>query len=202
MMKDIDEPVNAKIKELQNQVVEARKRQVNQMINSKLLEAEAKKRGISADRILEMEVVSKVKEPTEAEVQAFYQQNRDKIQGEFKDVKASIIAYMRNERQAQEAKQLADRLRTATPVKVMVENPTPPQTAAERARVFATVNGVAYHIRRCRRRAATDHLRVSRASLHPAQAVARCEDERYAFRCGSEKAKYDSESRLRCRSHS
>ena len=142
MMKDIDEPVNGKIKELQNQVVEARKRQVNQMINSKLLEAEAKKRGISADRILEMEVISKVKEPTEAEVQAFYQQNRDKIQGEFKDVKASIIAYMRNERQAQEAKQLADRLRAATPVKIMAENPTPPQTAAERARVFATVNGV------------------------------------------------------------
>src|SRR6185295_10475580 len=43
MMKDIDEPVNDKIKDLQNQVVEARKHQVNQMINSKLLEAEAKK---------------------------------------------------------------------------------------------------------------------------------------------------------------
>src|SRR6185295_15617938 len=86
MMKDIDEPVNTKIKELQNQVVEARKRQVIVMINAKLLEAEAKKRGISADRILEMEVISKVKDPTEAEVQAFYQQNRDKIQGELKDV--------------------------------------------------------------------------------------------------------------------
>jgi len=142
MMQDIDEPIKDKVKELQNQVVEARKRQVNQMINTKLLEAEAKKRGISADRLLEMEVVSKVTTPTEAEAQTFYQQNRDKIQGEFKDVKASIIAYIRNERQAQEAKRLADRLRTATPVKVMVENPTPPQTTAERARVFATVNGV------------------------------------------------------------
>ena len=142
MMKEIDEPVNNKIKELQNQVIEARKRQINVMINAKLLEAEAKKRGISADRILEMEVISKVKDPTEAEVQAFYEQNRDKIQGELKDVKASIISYMRNERQAQEAKNLADRLRAATPVKIMAENATPPQTAAERARVFATVNGV------------------------------------------------------------
>ncbi|MGA9770611.1 MAG: thioredoxin domain-containing protein [Blastocatellia bacterium] len=141
MMKDVDEPVNTKIKDLQNQVVEARKRQVNLMINAKLLEAEAKKRGISADRILEMEVVSKVKEPTEAEAQTFFQQNRDKIQGEFNDVKAQIIAYIRNERQAQEAKKLADRLRATSPVKVMTENPTPPQTTADRARVFATVNG-------------------------------------------------------------
>ena len=140
MMKDIDEPVNAKIKALQNQVVEARKLQLNQMILSKLLEAEGKKRGISADRVFQTEVVSKIKEPTEAEAQAFYQQNRDKIQGEFKDVKASIIAYMRNERKSQEVKLMADRLRVATPVKVLVENPTPPQTAADRARVFATVN--------------------------------------------------------------
>jgi protein-disulfide isomerase len=141
MMKDIDEPVKDKIKELQNQVVEARKRQVNLMINTKLLEAEAKKRGITSERILEAEVVAKVKEPTEAEAQAFYQQNRDKIQGEFKDVKASIVAYIRNERQGVEAKNLADRLRATSQVKVLVENPTPPQTAADRARVFATVNG-------------------------------------------------------------
>lgn len=141
MMKDVDEPVKDKIKELQNQVIEARKRQLTVLINSKLLEAEAKKRGISSDRLLETEVISKVKEPTEAEAQAFYQQNRDKIQGEYKDVKASILAYMRNQRQGEEAKGLADRLRTAMPVKVMAENTTVPQTAAERARVMATVNG-------------------------------------------------------------
>lgn len=141
MIKDVDEPIKDKIKELQNQVVEARKRQLTILINSRLLEAEAKKRGISSDRLLEMEVVSKVKEPTDAEAEAFYQQNRDKIQGEYKDVKASIFAYIRNQRQGEEAKGLADRLRTSMSVKVMPENSTVPQTAAERARVMATVNG-------------------------------------------------------------
>lgn len=141
MIKDIDEPVKDKIKELQNQVIEARKRQLIILINSKLLEAEAKKRGISSDRLLEMEVVSKVKEPTDAEADAFYQQNRDKIQGEFKDVKASILSYLRNQRQGELAKGLAERLGAAMSVKVMAENTTVPQTAAERARVMATVSG-------------------------------------------------------------
>lgn len=140
MMKDIDEPVNGKIKELQNQVVEARKHQLDLMINVKLLDAEAKKRGISADRILELEANSKVKEPTEAEAQAFYQQNRDKIQGEYNEVKASIIAYIRGERQNVETRHLAEKLRATSQVKI-IEPPTPPQTAADRARVFATVNG-------------------------------------------------------------
>lgn len=142
MIKDIDEPLTRRIKELQNQVIESRKRQVALLINSKLLDAEAKRRGISAEKLLETEVGSKIKEPTEAEAQAFYDQNRAQIQGEFKDVKGQIIAYIRNQREGDEAKKLADQLRAKSQLKIMDENPAPAQTAAERARVLAVVNGV------------------------------------------------------------
>ena len=64
LIKDVDEPQSEKIKELQNQVVEARKRQVYLLVNAKLLDAEAKKRGISSDKLLELEVMSKVTDPT------------------------------------------------------------------------------------------------------------------------------------------
>src|ERR1044072_6230414 len=53
LIKDIDEPIGDKVKDLQNQVIEARKRQVDMLINSRLLEAEAKKRGISPEKLLE-----------------------------------------------------------------------------------------------------------------------------------------------------
>lgn len=141
-IKELDEQLGNKVKELQNQVIEARKRQVYLLVNAKLLDAEAKKRGISAEKLLELEVGAKVKEPTEAEAQAFFEQNRSQIQGEFKDTKAQIIAYIRSQREGEEAKKFADQLRAKTQLKVIDEHPAPAQTAAERARVLAIVNGV------------------------------------------------------------
>lgn len=138
---DISPEVQRRIAELQQQVVEARQRELDLQINSILLEAEAKKRGLSSTKIIETEVVAKTPEPTEAEAQTFYDQNKSRIQGEFKDVKSDIIGYLREQRQNEQAKKLSDSLRDAAQVKKLVEIATPPATAADRARVFATVNG-------------------------------------------------------------
>jgi protein-disulfide isomerase len=140
-IKDIDEPIKDRVQEIQSKVIEARKAELDLQLNSKLLEAEAKKRGISSTKLLQQEVVVKVADPTEAEAQAFYNQNKSSIEGEFKDVKPQIISYLRAERERQEAKKFAERLRAASQVKVLVTAVTPPETAADRARVFATING-------------------------------------------------------------
>jgi protein-disulfide isomerase len=141
LVKDVDESINDRIKELQSQVIEARKRQLDLEINSRLLEAEAKRLGITPERLLEREISGMVKEPTEAEARAFYDQNRSRIEGEFLQVKDQIIGYLRNQRQQGEAKKLADRLRSSAEVKVLAEGVTPPETDADRARALATVNG-------------------------------------------------------------
>lgn len=139
--KDIDAQVKERVSALQQQVVEARKRELDLQINSKLLEAEAKKRKVSTVKLLEDEVVAKVKDPTDAEVQAFYEQNKARIRAELKDTRSDIIVFLRNQREREEAQKLAERLRAASDVKVLVQNVTPPTTPAERARVLATVNG-------------------------------------------------------------
>jgi protein-disulfide isomerase len=143
LVKDVDESVSDRIKELQGQVIEARKRQLDLEINSRLLEAEAKRLGITPEKLLDREVSGSVKEPTEAEAHAFYDQNRSRIEGEFPQVKDQIIGYMRNQRQQGEAKKLADRLRSSAEVKVLAESVTPPGADADRARVLATINGKA-----------------------------------------------------------
>jgi protein-disulfide isomerase len=143
LVKDVDESINDRIKELQGQVIEARKRQLELEINSRLLEAEAKRLDITPERLLERDVSGMIKEPTEAEARAFYDQNRSRIEGEFLQVKDQIIGYMRNQRQQAEAKKLADRLRSSADVKVLAESATPPESDADRSRVLATVNGKA-----------------------------------------------------------
>ena len=140
-VRDVEGPAQEQIDKIQRQVVEARKRELELQINSKLLDAEAKKRGISTIKLLDAEVVSKVKEPTEAEAQAFYEQNEARIQGQFKDIKGDLIGYLRDQRQREQAGLLAERLRRAAKVKIIVDTATAPKSDADRARVFATING-------------------------------------------------------------
>lgn len=139
--KEVDESIKKQIEDLQNQVIQARKHELDLEINTRLLGAEAKKRGISSNSLLEQEVVSKVRRATEAEALAFYEQNKSQIQQDYKDVKESIINYLTTQRQQVEADKLATSLRSSYPVKVIVETPTPPSKPEDGARVFATVNG-------------------------------------------------------------
>lgn len=138
---DIDAPLSKQIDEIRKNVVEARKRELDLQINSKLLEAEAKKRGKTTTKLLEEEIVAKAVEPTEAEAQTFYDANKTKINGQFAELKPEIINYLRDQRQRELAKKFADSLRAAATVKIQVPVVTPPANAAERSRVLATVNG-------------------------------------------------------------
>jgi len=140
-IKDVEEPVKDTINDLHRQVIEARKRELDLRINTMLLESEAKKRGINSTKLIEQEVISKVKEPTEAEARTFYDQRRSQIQGEFDSVKRDLIDYLRNQRQGEQARKMADSLRAAAEVKVIVDSGAPPENESDRARVLATVNG-------------------------------------------------------------
>lgn len=139
--KDVDDPLKDKIQELQNAVIEVRKQQLNNMVDTKLLEAEAKKRNIVVAKLVELEVIPKVKEPTEAEATAFYEQNKDRLQGSYASLHDEIIAYLRDQRQDTEVKRYTTRLRAAYQVKVLSPVAIPPKDETERARVLATVNG-------------------------------------------------------------
>lgn len=142
--KDLDVATNASIEELKHEVVEARERELDLQINTILLEAEAKKRGVDVKKILEEEVIAKVKAPTDADARKFF--NEQSPQGtdksaEFEQVKERILAHLLVQRRQELAKQFADRLRNTAEVKMLVETATPPSTPADRARVFAVVNG-------------------------------------------------------------
>lgn len=137
--KDINKATGEAVSRLQRQVIEARKHELDLTINSKLLQMEAKKRGLTTTKLLEQEVVAKVKRPTSAEAQAFYDQNKARIKEPFTDVAEDIITYLLEQRQRLEAKNFADGLRQAGETKVLDTEVTPPANETDRARVLATV---------------------------------------------------------------
>jgi protein-disulfide isomerase len=139
--RDIEKSTGDRIREMQRQVVEARNAELDLLINSKLLAIEARKRGVTTGKLLETDVIAKVKAPTPVEARAFYDQNKARINGEFDAVKDDIVRYLSDERQRDEAKKYADTLRAASNTVVKVPQATPPRNEAERAQVLATING-------------------------------------------------------------
>jgi protein-disulfide isomerase len=139
--RDIEGATGEYVSQLQIQITEARKRELDLQINSKLLAIEAKRRGLSGAKLLELEVIAKAKEPTEAEAQVFFEQNKARIQADFKDARQDILEYLRDQQQRDEAKKYAAGLRATIETKVLVSETTPPANDAERARVLAIVNG-------------------------------------------------------------
>ena len=144
---DLSPQTQQRVAQLQQGVVEARKQELDLQINSILLEAEAKKRNTTTTKLLEAEVVARTVEPTAADAQAYFNQNKARIEQQagagvtFENLKDQIVSYLRGERQQQRAKQFAESLRAGAQVKKNVEFATPPATPADRARVLATVNG-------------------------------------------------------------
>ena len=139
--RDIEKATGESVRNLQKQVTEARKRELDLLINSKLLAIEAKKRGVTATKLLEQEVVAKVKAPSQAEAQTFYDQNKARIQGDFNSVKDDVLQYLLDGRQRAEAKRFSDGLRAASNTVVNVAQVAPPQNESERAQVVAVING-------------------------------------------------------------
>jgi protein-disulfide isomerase len=137
---DLSPETRARVEELQKQVIDARQRELDLQIDSLLLESEAKKRGVTPSQVIKDEVIAKVQTPADAEAQAFYDQNKASFKTEFKDEKNNIVEYLRYQRQQEQAKKLADRLRTTAQVKVLEKLPAPPASNADRARVLALVN--------------------------------------------------------------
>ena len=132
---------NQRIKELKLEVIEARKREVELQINSLLLEAEARKLGTNTSGLLETEVIAKAKPPTEAEAQAFYEQNKARINSDFASVRDDVLSYLKDERQREAAQAYAQRLRAAAKVTISPLPVTAPANKQDLTRVFATVNG-------------------------------------------------------------
>ena len=139
--KEVDDVIKDRIAQLRQQVIDARKRELDLQINSRLLEAEARKRKVSSQKLLEQEVTVNIKDPTEAEVKEFYEQNHSRIDTAFDEAKPYIIEYLRGQRQQEGAKRFAEHLRAAGDVNVLVKEVTPPATDSDRRRVLATLNG-------------------------------------------------------------
>jgi protein-disulfide isomerase len=102
----------------------ARRAAVDELVANALLAREASARGIAGDALIAQEVTSKVTAPSDGEIDAWYQNNKDRLRGAALDaVRPAIRDYLVEERTRAAREALLDRLKEKTPVTIRLEAP-------------------------------------------------------------------------------
>jgi protein-disulfide isomerase len=111
------------VMQLRTQEYEAKSKALDSLIRLKLVQAEAKKQGISPEKLIQQEVEAKVADPTASEVEAyFWGQNR--AGASFEEVKEQYRASLK-QMKLQKARQVyADSLRSKMDVAVLLQPPS------------------------------------------------------------------------------
>lgn len=114
----------------------ARREVLGELVAEMLLSAEAAARGMSQDELVAEEITARVAPVAEADVQAFYEQNRARVGGQtLEQVGGQIREFMvaRNEQAARQA--FIDGLRADADVAIALEAPRVPIMVASRERI-------------------------------------------------------------------
>jgi protein-disulfide isomerase len=94
---------------------------VQQLLDQKLLEAEAAKRGVSVDDLVKTEIEDKAAAVSDADVDSFYEENKARINRPKEQIAPQIKAYLANKNKAELRDKLIAELRTQHEAKVLLE---------------------------------------------------------------------------------
>jgi protein-disulfide isomerase len=102
----------------------ARRAAAEELVADRLLDIEAKSRGIDRATLEAKEIGDKATAPTDADVEFWYQTNPDQVQGRpFEQLKAPIRSLLANQRTREAREAFLTALRVKTPVSIMLEPP-------------------------------------------------------------------------------
>ena len=122
-MGDIENSLRPLIASVQEQVYAVRKQDLELKINDTLLAQEAQKKGVTTRALLKAEVSAKVPPVTDADAQLFYEENKERISGEFSQTKAQIIDYMQQRKEREATVAFAEKLRRASKLEINLTAP-------------------------------------------------------------------------------
>src|SRR5947207_9932920 len=105
------------------QEYEVKSKALENLVNQKLLEAEARKKGIPAEKVLAQEVDAKVPEPTEAELQALYIVQKEQLRKSFDELKAQLQQLLKRAKLQQARQDYYTRLREQAAVSIFLQKP-------------------------------------------------------------------------------
>ena len=120
---DLTADLRSKLLQLRSQEYQIKSQALDDLIRKKIIEAEAKKRGLTVDKLYETEVDAKIPAPSDAEVEGYYLAVKAQVKQPLQEVKPQVQATMKMLRQQQARQEYVDSLRAKTEVAVLLGPP-------------------------------------------------------------------------------
>jgi protein-disulfide isomerase len=120
---DLAPSVQGQLLPLRDQEYEIKRKALDNLIEQKLLEAAAKKKGLTTEKLLDQEVNSKVPDPSDAEVEAYYLGRKDRINRPLADVKTQMRESLKQAKIQPLRQDYLKRLRADSNVVVLLSAP-------------------------------------------------------------------------------
>jgi protein-disulfide isomerase len=103
---------------------EARRAVLDEMIGNRLIDGDAKARGVDRDVVVQQEITAKVTQPTDSDVADWYKSNQQRVQGaSLEQVAAPIRSLLVQERTSAARRTYVDRLKASTAVALTLDPP-------------------------------------------------------------------------------
>ncbi|MDH3444294.1 MAG: thioredoxin domain-containing protein [Deltaproteobacteria bacterium] len=126
---EVEKSLAGQLSKLEEQIYNLKRQRIDALINDKLLEKEAAKRGISSTALLDTEVTSKVGLVTEQEIESFYQAHKAQIKGDDPKVRGQIRSHLQNQKLQARRDAFLETLRSQA--KVVIHLKAPPVFRAD-----------------------------------------------------------------------
>jgi protein-disulfide isomerase len=140
-MSDVERALGAKLSKLEEQIYTLKRQELDNLIAQRLLAQEAAKRSTSVAALVDAEVTSKVGLVTEQEIDAFFQANKARLQGDEASVRDNIRAHLQQQKLIARRLRFVESLRSQS--KVLVRLQAPPVVRVAVSTEGAPIRGAA-----------------------------------------------------------
>jgi len=123
LLSDVDSSIKSQLQQFDTQIYQIRKRGLDSLIETKLIEEAAKKEGKTSEDYIKENITSKIQEPSEETIRSIYDSKKGDNAIPFDKAKEQIIAYLKNNQQNVEKEKLLANLRKDAKVEVLLSAP-------------------------------------------------------------------------------
>jgi protein-disulfide isomerase len=121
---DLMSVAGPKLLDLRKQEYSAKREALDSVIRRRLLEAQAKKKGLTIDDLLKQEVDSKIEEPSDAETKGYFLAARNANSLSFEELKPQLKQIIRSAEIEQARQKYADSLRAKADISILLQPPS------------------------------------------------------------------------------
>lgn len=120
---DLAPLVEGQLRSVREQEYQIKKKALDNLISQRILEAEAKKKGLTTDKLLEQEVDAKIPESTDVELRTIYLVQKDQQGRSFEESRILLQSTLRNAKIQQARQEYSARLRDQAKIAVLLDPP-------------------------------------------------------------------------------